>query len=97
MTPPCAIPGCDRNAKHLGMCYLHYRRQHEGREMLGPPRRGFQALSIEERRLVASSGGKAVAPTLRSFFRDRDLAASAGRLGGARSHGSRYRTNTGEE
>lgn len=47
-----------------------------------PALRGFAAMSLEKRREIASRGGKAIPPEKRSFSRDRDLAAAAGRKGG---------------
>ncbi len=44
--------------------------------------RGFASLSPEHRREIASKGGKALRPDQRSFYKDRKLAADAGRLGG---------------
>jgi len=54
-----------------------------------PPRarRGFAAMSPEKRREIARRGGAAVKPENRSFAKDRDLAASAGRKGGEASRG----------
>lgn len=48
-------------------------------------RRGFASMSLEQRRAIASMGGKAVGPEKRSFSRDRELAITAGRKGGAAS------------
>jgi general stress protein YciG len=45
-------------------------------------RRGFASMSPERRREIASLGGKAVPPELRTFSRDNDLACSAGLKGG---------------
>ena len=45
-------------------------------------KRGFAAMSPERQLALASMGGKAVAPENRSFSRDTDLAAAAGRKGG---------------
>jgi uncharacterized protein len=50
-------------------------------------RRGFAAMSPEKRRAIARKGGAAVHPSLRSFAKDRALAARAGALGGANSRG----------
>lgn len=54
-------------------------------------RRGFAAMSPEMRREIARKGGASVPHHKRSFSRDRDLAASAGRAGGESSHGGRKR------
>jgi general stress protein YciG len=48
---------------------------------------GFAAMSPEKRRAIAAKGGASVAPANRSFSKDRDLAATAGRAGGEKSRG----------
>lgn len=50
-------------------------------------RRGFAGMDPERRREIARKGGAAVPPEKRSFTRDRDLAASAGAIGGSSSRG----------
>lgn len=45
-------------------------------------KQGFASMSPEKQREIASSGGKAVDPSKRSFSTDRELAARAGRKGG---------------
>jgi general stress protein YciG len=50
-------------------------------------RRGFAAMSVEKRTEIARKGGANVPASKRSFSRDRDLAASAGRIGGEVSRG----------
>jgi hypothetical protein len=45
--------------------------------------KGFAAMSPERRREIARKGGASVPSEKRSFARDRELAASAGRLGGS--------------
>ena len=50
-------------------------------------KRGFAAMSKERRTEIAKKGGASVHPTLRSFAKDRALAASAGAKGGAKSKG----------
>ncbi|MGJ0509527.1 MAG: general stress protein [Methylocystis sp.] len=45
-------------------------------------KRGFASMSPEQRREIASKGGKAVPAERRSFAQNPDLAASAGRKGG---------------
>ena len=45
-------------------------------------RRGFAAMNPERRREIARKGGASVPGEKRSFAKDRDLAASAGRKGG---------------
>lgn len=44
--------------------------------------RGFARLSPEQRHEIASAGGRAVPKEKRSFSRNRQLAAIAGRKGG---------------
>jgi len=48
-------------------------------------RRGFAAMTPERRREIAKKGGSAVKAENRSFAKDRDLAASAGKKGGEAS------------
>lgn len=48
---------------------------------------GFAAMSPERRREIAKKGGAAVRPENRSFSKNRELAASAGRAGGEASRG----------
>jgi general stress protein YciG len=48
-------------------------------------KRGFAAISPERRREIAASGGASVPPGKRSFSQNRELAASAGRIGGSSS------------
>ena len=50
-------------------------------------RRGFAAMSPERRREIARKGGASVPGEKRSFAKDRDLAATAGRKGGDTSRG----------
>ena len=50
-----------------------------------PARRGFAAMSPEQRRFIASKGGRSVPADRRSFSQDRQLAARAGRKGGQTS------------
>lgn len=49
---------------------------------------GFARLSPEDRRAMASRGGKSVPPELRGFSRHPLLAASSGRKGGKASSGN---------
>lgn len=49
--------------------------------------RGFAALDPERRREIARRGGASVPNDKRSFAQNRDLAANAGRKGGAASRG----------
>lgn len=53
----------------------------------GKKPRGFASMSPEKRREIARRGGAAVAPANRSFSKNPDLAASAGRAGGLVSKG----------
>lgn len=48
---------------------------------------GFASMEEERRREIASKGGKSVPGEERSFSRDHELAAEAGRRGGEASHG----------
>lgn len=48
-------------------------------------RKGFAVLSLEERRRIASMGGKAVRPENRAYSKNRELAVEAGRKGGLSS------------
>lgn len=48
-----------------------------------PKRRGgFAGMTPERRREIAAKGGRSVPDHMRTFSRDRDLAASAGAKGG---------------
>ena len=47
--------------------------------------RGFAALSPERRREIARKGGQSVPAEKRTFAKDRELAAEAGRKGGSRT------------
>ena len=49
--------------------------------------RGFASMDDQKQRDIASKGGQSVAPEDRSFSKDPDLAAEAGRKGGQHSHG----------
>ena len=50
-------------------------------------RRGVAAMNPDRRREIARKGGASVPGEKRSFAKDRDLAASAGRKGGEASRG----------
>jgi general stress protein YciG len=52
-------------------------------------RRGFAAMDPERRREIARKGGASVPSEKRSFAKDRDLAANAGRKGGSSSRNLR--------
>jgi general stress protein YciG len=45
-------------------------------------RRGFASMDLEQRKAIASKGGKALTKDKRAFSRDRVLASRAGRKGG---------------
>lgn len=45
-------------------------------------RRGFAAMDPDRRREIASKGGRSVKAENRSFSKDRELAATAGKKGG---------------
>ena len=51
--------------------------------------RGFASMDDEKQRDIARKGGQSVAPEDRSFFKDHELAAEAGRKGGEHSRGGR--------
>lgn len=48
-----------------------------------PLRKGFALMTPEKRREIAAKGGASVPPNRRSYSRDPELAAAAGRKGGA--------------
>lgn len=56
-------------------------------------RRGFAAMSPERRREIARKGGASVPGDKRSFAKDRDLAATAGRKGGESSRSTTHARN----
>ncbi len=47
-----------------------------------PKKRGFAAMSIEQRQEIAAMGGRAVPAERRSFAQDKTLAVKAGKKGG---------------
>lgn len=51
--------------------------------------RGFASMDGEKQREIARKGGESVPNEKRSFSRDRELAAQAGRKGGESSHSGR--------
>jgi len=53
--------------------------------------RGFASMDAEKQRAIASKGGQNVSDENRSFSKNRDLAAEAGRKGGQASHSGRPR------
>lgn len=50
-------------------------------------RRGFACMTPEKRREISTKGGASVPSHKRSFSKDKDLAASAGKKGGENSKG----------
>lgn len=50
-------------------------------------KRGFAAMDPEKLRAIAKLGGRSVPDDKRSFSQNRELASSAGRLGGENSKG----------
>jgi general stress protein YciG len=44
--------------------------------------KGFASMTAERRREISSKGGKSAKPENRTFFRDREIAAAAGKKGG---------------
>jgi len=61
--------------------------QPSNEEIRRPSRRGFAAMDPERRREIARRGGASVPSEKRSFAKNRDLAADAGRKGGSASRG----------
>lgn len=59
-------------------------------------RRGFASMTPERRREIASRGGFAVKPENRSYSKNRELAAEAGRKGGLKG-GRRIETTAPSE
>lgn len=51
-------------------------------EQSGIKRRGFASMSPERRKEIAAMGGKSVLKANRTFSKNKDLAAAAGRKGG---------------
>ena len=49
---------------------------------VGIKKRGFGSMTLEQRREIASRGGKAVPAHLRTFSRNNELAVRAGKMGG---------------
>jgi len=60
----------------------------ETKPYTGKPR-GFAAMSLEKRRAIASKGGSALSAEKRSFSRDPELAAKAGKIGGSALSGKK--------
>ena len=57
-------------------------------------KRGFASMTEEARKAIAAKGGSSVPKEKRSFSKDANLAASAGRKGGSNSH--KGRTDVGK-
>ena len=57
----------------------------------GAGARGFASMDESKQREIASKGGSSVPAEKRSFSRDHELAAEAGRKGGENSHGGHSR------
>jgi general stress protein YciG len=53
----------------------------------GSSNRGFASMDEDKQREIASKGGSSVPKEERSFSKDHELAAEAGRKGGEASHG----------
>jgi general stress protein YciG len=53
--------------------------------------KGFAAMNPERRKEIARQGGASVPGEKRSFAKDRDLAASAGRKGGQAGNPAKYK------
>lgn len=58
--------------------------------------RGLAAVSPERRAEISRMGGLSVPAEKRMFAKDRDLAASAGRIGGSNGTGPQKKKETGE-
>jgi uncharacterized protein len=54
--------------------------------------RGFASMDQNKQRDIASKGGQSVPAEERSFAKDRELAAEAGRKGGEHSHGGQQQS-----
>ena len=61
-----------------------------------PSKRGFAAMSPEKRQEIARKGGASVPGHKRSFAKNKDLAAEAGRRGGQASRGGGRPTKSPE-
>ena len=59
--------------------------------------RGFAAMDEDKQREIASKGGQSVPAEKRSFSKDHELAAEAGRKGGEHSHGGQQASASQEE
>ena len=65
-------------------------------DQLKKSNRGFAAMDPEKQRAIARKGGESVPDHKRSFSRNHELAAAAGRKGGEASHGGRARRDEGQ-
>jgi uncharacterized protein len=86
-------------------CVTFVRNTEEGRPFHSPPgevvmaeasnrpkgKRGFASMSPEQRRVIASKGGKSIPDERRAFSRRKDLTSDAGRKGGLVSGRNRLR------
>lgn len=62
--------------------------QQQGQQQQGSSSdRGFAAMDEDKQREIASKGGSSIDPEDRSFSKDHELAAEAGRKGGQASQG----------
>jgi general stress protein YciG len=59
------------------------------RDKTATSNRGFASMDAEKQREIARKGGRAVPNEKRSFSRNHELAAEAGRKGGLSSHAPR--------
>lgn len=57
--------------------------------------RGFASMDEQKQREIAAKGGSSVPGDERSFSKDRELAAQAGRKGGEHSHGGQQQQASG--
>lgn len=64
--------------------------------MANTQNRGFASMDQDKQREIAAKGGASVPDEKRSFSKDHDLAAEAGRKGGENSHGSRQQSASGQ-
>jgi general stress protein YciG len=65
----------------------------------GTSKRGFASMDEAKQREIARKGGESVPPEQRSFSKDRELAAEAGRKGGeasSRLHKANQAVNPGD-
>lgn len=60
--------------------------------MANTQNRGFASMDQDKQREIAAKGGASVPDEKRSFSKDHELAAEAGRKGGENSHGGRQQS-----